>query len=44
MRPQPWSRIPGSASWHIRASPKTFVSNWRRTSSMGTVSIAPDWL
>ena len=22
---------PGETNWHMRASPKTFVSNWRRT-------------
>ncbi len=27
-----------------RSSPNTFVSNWRRTASSGTVSIAPLWL
>ncbi len=44
MRPARRSRIAGSTSWHMRTSPNTFVSNWRRTSSMPTDSIAPDWL
>jgi hypothetical protein len=42
MRPAPWPRMPGRTSWHMRTSPNTFVSNWRRTSSMGTLSTAPD--
>jgi hypothetical protein len=42
--PPPWRRIPGRTSWHILISPKTLVSNWRRTLSIGIVSIAPDWL
>ena len=42
--PQPWARIPGSTSWHIRSSPKTLVSNCRRTASSDSVSSAPDWL
>jgi hypothetical protein len=41
--PAPAARIPGSTSWHIRSSPNTFVSNWRRTDSIGSVSNAPDW-
>jgi hypothetical protein len=36
--------MPGSASWLIRISPKTFVSNCRRIESMATDSMAPDWL
>jgi hypothetical protein len=42
--PQCCWRIPGNTSWHIRISPNTFVSNWRRTCSTGIVSTAPDWL
>lgn len=42
--PERASRIAGSTSWHIRTSPKTLVSNWRRISSPLTVSTAPDWL
>src|SRR5436305_1232234 len=41
MRPQPCSRILGSTSWHMRTRPKTLVSNWRRTASIGTDSTAP---
>jgi hypothetical protein len=44
IRPEPTPRIPGSTSWHILTSPKTLVSNWRRTLSIGIVSIAPLWL
>ena len=44
LAPAPASRIPGSTSWHIRTRPNTFVSNWARTRSIGTVSTAPDWL
>jgi hypothetical protein len=44
MRPARCRRIPGSTSWHRRTSPNTFVSNCARTFSIGTVSIAPDWL
>ena len=44
IRPHPCARIPGRTSWHIRTRPNTFVSNWRRTSAMGTLSTAPDWL
>jgi hypothetical protein len=29
--PKPCHLTPGKTSWHMRASPKTFVSNWRRT-------------
>jgi hypothetical protein len=36
--------IPGNTSWHMRPSPKTFVSNWRLMFSIGTSSTAPDWL
>src|SRR5688572_28020849 len=40
--PYPCRLIPGNTSWHIRASPKKFVSNCRRTFSIGTDSTAPD--
>jgi hypothetical protein len=42
--PQRWARIFGSASCVSCTSPNTFVSNCRRTASIGTVSIAPLWL
>jgi len=42
--PQRWARIFGSTSCVRRTSPNTLVSNWRRTASIGTVSIAPLWL
>ena len=44
IRPRPALRIPGRTSWHIRTRPKTLVSNWRRSSSIGSVSTAPLWL
>jgi len=42
MRPLPRARMVGRTSWHIRTSPKTLVSNCRRTSSRSSVSTAPD--
>jgi hypothetical protein len=42
--PKPCLRIPGNTSWHMRTRPNTFVSNWRLIFSIGTSSIAPDWL
>jgi hypothetical protein len=41
IRPRPAARMPGSTSWVSRSRPKTFVSNWRRTASIGTSSTGP---
>ena len=35
------ARMWGVTSWHIRARPKTFTSNCRRASEIGTSSTAP---
>jgi hypothetical protein len=39
--PDPRSRIAGRNAWIMRSEPYRFVSNMRRTSDRGVVSIAP---